>query len=255
MEWEKKVSMLFWLGTFVMVFFAGGVIIFVVTYLRQFYSFKQQEKDKLLRACLEVERTERKKISSYIHDTVCNDIYAVSIYLSILEQEEVQPDKRSRLAEVQHLLDDILNKTRDISYTTMSPLLEFSGLVPALEDYFMRFNKLHKIQISFQCLNELPRIDLSVSYEVYRILQEMANNMVKHGQFKNAVISIRSKGKQIVIKLEDDGIPFDIYREYKEANGMGIKNIFSRLRQIGGTLNQHRIENSNQLIFKFRLHD
>jgi signal transduction histidine kinase len=255
MDWEKNIATVFWTGTSIMVFFAIGVVIFGVTYLKKFYDLKQKEQDRLLRACLEVERNERKKISSYLHDTVCNDIYAVSVYLSILGQDDILPEKKSRIVELQHLLDKILNKTRDISYMTMSPLLEFSGLVPALQDYFLRFNKLHTVQIRFECLTEVPVIDLAVSYEVYRILQEMANNMMKHGNVKKAKISIEKKKKFIIVKLQDDGIPFDIRREYQEAGGMGIKNIYSRLQKIGATLKQKRNKNGNKLTLKFQIND
>lgn len=210
MEWEKNIGTVFWIGTIIMVSFTVGVVVFAVIYLKKIYSLKQKENDKLLRACLEVERNERKNISSYLHDTVCNDIYAVSVYLSILEQDESRVEKKRRIIEVQQLLDNILNKTRDISYTTMSPLLEFSGLVPALQDYFMRFNKLHTIQITFECVNEIPKLELAVSYEVYRILQEMANNMLKHGKVTQAKISIEQKKDSIIIMLQDDGIPFSI---------------------------------------------
>ncbi|WP_333627487.1 hypothetical protein [Sphingobacterium siyangense] len=255
MEWEKNIGTVFWTGTVIMVSFTIGVVVFAVIYLQKFYRLKKKENDKLLRACLEVERNERKNISSYLHDTVCNDIYAVSVYLSILEQDESSVEKKRRIVEIQQLLDNILNKTRDISYTTMSPLLEFSGLVPALQDYFMRFNKLHTIQITFECLNEIPKLELAVSYEVYRILQEMANNMLKHGQVTQAKISIEQKKGSIIIMLQDDGIPFNIKKEYLESSGMGIKNIYSRLQKIGATLKQDRNEKGNLLILKFQIHD
>ncbi|HAK30256.1 sensor histidine kinase [Sphingobacterium multivorum] len=255
MEWEKNIGSVFWIGTIIMVSFTVGVIVFAVIYLKKIYGLKQKENDRLLRACLEVERNERKNISSYLHDTVCNDIYAVSVYLSILEQDENRAEKKRKIVEIQQLLDNILNKTRDISYTTMSPLLEFSGLVPALQDYFMRFNKLHSIQITFECLNEIPRLELPVSYEVYRILQEMANNMLKHGQVTQAKISIQKNRDSIIIMLEDDGIPFSIKKEYLESSGMGIKNIYSRLHKIGATLKQDRNGKGNLLILKFQIHD
>lgn len=255
MEWGKNIGPVFWTGTIIMVSFAVGVVIFAVIYLKKIYSIKQQENDRLLRACLEVERNERKKISSYLHDTVCNDIYAVSVYLSILEQDESQEEKKGRIVEIQQLLDNILNETRDISYTTMSPLLEFSGLVPALQDYFMRFNKLHTIHITFECLNEVSKLELAVSYEVYRILQEMANNMLKHGQVTQAKISIEQNRDIVTIMLQDNGIPFSIKKEYMESSGMGIKNIYLRLHKIGANLKQDRNENGNLLILKFPIHD
>ncbi len=256
MELEKNIALYFWCGTFLMLFFAIGIFIFVTTYWRRLYQFRQNENDKLMKSCLAVERNERKNISSYLHDTVCNDLYAVSINLTILQQSEQEIEKLNTLADIQQQLDCIMNKTRNLSYLTMSPLLEFYGLVAALQDFFKRLNKLNHLHISFQCRVEIPKLDMSVSYEIYRIVQEMTTNMIKHGEAKHAHIVITRQENHVIIILQDDGIAFDMIKAYKESKGMGIKNIFFRAKMIQAKLKQQKTESGNKFILKFNLsHD
>ena len=84
-----------------------------------------------------------------------------------------------------------------------------------------------------------------ISYELFRVVQELTSNMLKHGSITTCTARLNTSSKGVCFELIDDGIPFDFKAEYKLNKGTGLQNIQSRLKSISATLEQEIIAKGN----------
>lgn len=250
MENEAGLKILFWISTVVMLLFTLAFLFITLIYHKKAHKIKQRQSENLLKATLETEKRERKRIAADFHDSVSGDLNAIRNYITILDQKEQDPEKRSILQEVKSSLEDILSNVQNINYNLMPPLLESSGLVPTLNDYFERVKKLNHISITVNYSHKNIPISSSDAYELFRIIQELFSNMLKHGKPKQIDFSIIKNSNVIEIEVSDDGIPFDFYNKLKNTSGMGLKNILSRLKHVEASLEQIPVDKGNKIVIR-----
>lgn len=249
---EIELKFLFWVGTFMMLALAVTLILITLLYHKRVYSMREKEAENLLKATLEVEQKERRRIASDFHDGVNGDLNAISNYISLLYAKEEDNFKKSVLQEVKQTLDHTKENIQMISYNLMPPLLDTLGLVAVLKDFFVKFSKWSKIGINDRYLNEYITLTQTEAYELYRIIQELFNNMFKHGQISQVNFSISASDQFVKVILSDDGAPFDFYQQLKTSKGIGLKSITTRLKQIGAQLEQEHPESGNTIILTLK---
>ncbi len=247
MENEAGLKIFFWLGTFIMLTLTLSVLFITVMYQKKVHKMRQKESENLLQASLDSEKKERKRIASDLHDSVAGDISAVRNYIAILNRKEQDVYNKSILEEVTEALNNTLNNIQEISYNLMPPLLETSGLIPTLKDYFDRVRKWSNISITTQYYTGNITLSSSEVYELYRIIQELIHNIIKHGNVTRIHFSVRNENNVLIFEMTDDGSYFDFYKKMESTSGMGLKNITSRIRKIGATLKQIPNEEGNNI--------
>lgn len=252
MENEAGLKLLFWVSTSAILLLTLALLSFALIYRKNAYKLKQKESENLLKASLESEKRERQRIAADFHDGVTGDLNAIRNYITILDQQEESPFNKNILQEIKSGLDDTLNNIQHISYNLMPPLLETSGLVPSLIDYFERIKKLNNIAITFQYHQKDIQVSSSDAYELYRIIQELISNMFKHGNVSHIGFSIEKKGEIIEIKIADDGIPFNLHQSLGDTSGMGLKNILSRAKHIGASVIQVPADKGNTILIRLK---
>jgi len=249
---EIELKFLFWVGTFMMLALAVTLILITLLYHKRVYSMREKEAENLLKATLEVEQKERRRIASDFHDGVNGDLNAISNYISLLYAKEEDSFKKSVLQEVRQTLDHTKENIQMISYNLMPPLLDTLGLVAVLKDFFVKFRKWSKIGVDDRYLNEYITLTQTEAYELYRIIQELFNNMFKHGKISQVDFSISASDQFVKVILSDNGAPFDFYQQLKTSKGIGLKSITTRLKQIGAQLEQERPETGNTIILNLK---
>jgi len=248
MENETGLKLLFWISTSVILLLTLALLLFSMIYLKNTYKLKQKEAENLLKASLESEQKERKRIAADLHDGVMGDLNAIRNYITILDRQEESPLNKNILQEIKTGLDDTLSNIQHISYNLMPPTLEISGIVPALIDYFERLKKLNSVTITFHQYQKNIPISSSDAYELFRIIQELTSNMLKYGKVNQIDFSIEKQGEIIEIKITDDGIPFNLHQSLRNTSGMGLKNIISRVKHIEASLVQLPVDKGNSII-------
>lgn len=247
MEWEVRIKLFLWIGTFIMFIFSGGVVMFVIFYQNRLFALKKEEAALLLKATLAVEKKERSRFSADLHDGIGGDLNAIKNYLSVLGDYEDDPFKNEIIQDVQVGIRSIIRNTREISHNLMPPLLETSGLIPTLDQYLTSFRKISGVNYNFT----YNQVDISLSvnraYQLYRIIQELTTNMTKYGQVKNFSIQIQHTDNELRLIMIDDGIEFQLIELAKSSSGAGLKNILSRIQAIGAEIEQIRLNNNNQI--------
>lgn len=252
MESTNQVGTLILIGTGLITLLVLFVLFLAVFYQTNMMKVKRKEAELLLKTSLESEKMERKRIAADIHDGVSGDLNAIRNFLSVLYKTEQDEEKKALFEEIKSGVEAALENTRLVSYKLMPPLLESSGFIVALQDYFDRINS--KTIANFSLETDIVFFDVSneISYELFRIMQEFTTNMIKYGNITKCSIGITFEEKVYNIIITDDGTPYNFKELYQVSKGTGLKNINSRLKVIESVLKQKNVSDGNQFLISIK---
>lgn len=246
---ETSLKIFFWIATAIMLFSVITVLLVVVLYNRRTYRMKQKESKNLMSATFEAERMERRRIAADLHDEVSGDLNALQYHVSRLAEQEKGSITKEELDKISSMLSKTLNHVQNISYNLMPPMLQDYGLILTLQSYFARIIQIYAIEITQEYHTKELDLPTALSHELFRTIQELTTNMIKHGNANKISFSISMKDDSVFFDTSDNGTSFDFYKSSKKSKGMGIKNIISRLSNIDGKLVQFPVNQGN----KFRI--
>lgn len=247
MENETGLKIFFWIVTAIMLFCVITVLLVVVLHNRRIFKIKQKESEALLKAVLEAEQRERKRIAKDLHDDISGDLNALQNLVTILYDKQQDSFNKEILYEASSVLSNTLENVQNISYNLMPPMLESYGLISTLKSYFERIKKLHNVEIIQDYQKEDLNISSSDAYELYRTIQELTTNMMKHGMSDKIAFSVFCKNNKLVFEICDNGSSFDFYKSSKTTTGMGLKNIASRMLDLKANLIQLPAKKGNKI--------
>jgi two-component system, NarL family, sensor kinase len=234
--------LIFSVATVGMLILAGAIILFIVFYQkkmikeqmkRQALEFEYQQ--KMMQAEMESQESERRRLAADLHDSIGGMLSTIRVGLSTLAR--TLPDPRS-MDETKAMLDDTISSVRRISRDLMPSTLERFGFLNAVKELCERFQGTSKISIHFSEPEEIPAMDKPRQLMLFRIIQELLNNAIKHAS-ANAIYVTIQNANGIYVSVEDDGVGFDPIVEMKEnqnGKGLGLFNIENRARLLGGKL-------------------
>lgn len=195
---------------------------------QEILTLKREQQVKTLESLMEGEEKERLRIAKELHDGVNGDLSAIKYKLTAMVEENTKV-----INEVVQMLDRSSEQVRAISHNLVPPALEKFNLIEALEDYAASMNEIHKPEITFQFLGDPIRLSKDVEVNLYRIVQELVSNAVKHAQASEITIQVSHQQNNLLITVEDDGTGFDS-KDIK-SKGIGLQNIESRIAYLKGT--------------------
>lgn len=218
--------------------FKGRLIFdgFVVT-VENITQLKEMEADSLF-AMIEGQELERRRLSKDIHDGLGPALSIIKLNLEAVLaeiEESHQTTTIKNLRTAVELIDSMAGEIRSISHSLMPRVLEDFGLVDALESLCNSLDNTNKIKVSFLNVGVNERFDKLVELGIYRITQELLNNALKHSKAESIQVQIISRSDSLVLMVEDDGIGFNIQEVDDEDEGIGLLNIESRAKALGGS--------------------
>ncbi len=231
---------LFLAGVFGMVLLSVALVVFFVVYQRRILEKERQRQQEekahqkqLLTAAVEVQETERRRIAGDLHDDIGSLLSATRLYL-----RQLTPDATAeRAAEIKdqalNILDEMIQNTRRITHDLLPPALEKFGFQAAAEDLCERIDLSGGLRVSFTAATE-DRLPPKREIALYRVLQELLNNTMKHAKAKNINVDLSWGKDQFNFMYQDDGKGFDLTTI--KSKGLGLRNIESRVSLIGGSL-------------------
>lgn len=176
---------------------------------------------------------ERERIAKDLHDSLGGLLSTIKLQIDNIQDKDGNVDRLPDFKKATKLLDFAVSEVRTISQNLQPGALKRLGLVPALYDLVNRYRTNQGPEITFQYFDVPSDLDQAFAMSVYRIIQELLNNALKHSQAKEIFIQLNKEGEDIVIHFEDDGIGFDANKIYKS---MGLENIKSRVNYLKGTM-------------------
>ncbi len=195
----------------------------------------KQQQDLTTQAIFESEQQERVRVARDLHDSVGQMLSVVKMQIS--NSLEVSPQSlQTSLQQTAALVDRTIHETRVISHDLMPHELNF-GLLSALEDlaYKTNLSNSTKIKLNFGNRTVFSRLEKSKEIALYRIIQEIVNNMLKHACAAEIELTSDVQDQLHYLKIMDNGKGFDSQKIY-ESTGIGWKNIFARANLIGANV-------------------
>ena len=190
---------------------------------------------EVLNATLAGEETARKQISQELHDGILGKLFGSRMGLGYLELQastETQLKYESFLNELQHIEQEIRDVSHKLHYNFSSVEVYFiKNIDLQLQEKSLLGNFSYKLQIDKKLSWE--NIASDIKLELYRILQECFQNILKHAKPSKVLLDFKLANKQLLVELVDDGIGFNTNQQFK---GIGLKNIQVRAEKIGGSI-------------------
>jgi PAS domain S-box-containing protein len=196
--------------------------------------FKQQELQKqkqLMQATIDGQERERSEISRELHDNISQHLTTTRIYLEVAKDKTAgQP--LEMILQAHKGLMYISNEIRRLSQSLAPPELRDIGLVESIRDLCDLLKNLHAFSIRFvdDSFNE-DKIPDSMKLMVFRIIQEQVNNIIRHANAANIIITLQADATDLNLFIADDGKGYDPQLIKK---GLGLTNIINRVELFDG---------------------
>lgn len=196
---------------------------------------QQDMQIKMLKANISGSEKERSRIARDLHDGVSGTIGSVRARVGMLFRKYRTGDVDNDFKEIMQLLEDAAGEVRKTAHNLMPEILLQEGLVNATEMFCDRVNSNHELQVNFTSTGQVKRLPPDVELSLYRTIQELVNNIVKHAEAKNALVQVGFNKDIVSITVEDDGKGMD-NGAVPAAYGAGLKTIAGRLMAMNGTI-------------------
>jgi len=231
-------------GTMGMLILALALVVFVVFYqkkrVNQQIKIAQRENEyqrELLNATIEIREKEQQRIAFELHDDIGSGLNAVKMHLSQKNLNE------SEIENAREQIKNLVIQVRDISNDLLPPVLNELGLNGAISNLCRRLS--NQTQTNFQITipsTELQELKKDIALAIYRIVQEILNNILKHAEANKIEVFVSNFTSKYVIIIQDNGKGFaPPDRLNVQSNSLGLKNIASRVQQIKAELKHELI--------------
>jgi len=189
---------------------------------------------------------ERKRLGAELHDGVGQLLSSIALEVSQLKNEslgadEMQTALRNISQRVTHAIDEI----RSISHDLMPGLLENFGLVEAIKGVCRNIQARTGIHFHLDAVDIEPVYTPEIEVNLYRIVQELVNNVVRHAHCTRVYINLIDHSDMLSLSVEDDGLGFDLNKKHE---GIGLGNIRSRVSILGGHVSVESSSTSGTLV-------
>ena len=198
-----------------------------IVYLKQ-----QQEIDKL-KARIQGEENERQRLARELHDGVGSLLSSAIMHTNQLEV--VAPDiKKSEIFHsIKNILTDAAVELRKSANNLIPEPVVNLGLAEAILQFCISTQKPYTAAVNVQVYGDLDSLELPLQLTIYRMVQELVHNAMKHSNAEKVLVQISRLHDQIEITVEDNGKGLESNSSHQ---GMGLKNLHSRVEELRGKL-------------------
>ena len=193
----------------------------------------QNEKQRLvLSATFNAQEKERFRISNALHDSVCQILYGIRLNLQSIQ---LSSDKKKELNNASQLLDEAIRETRTISYELTPSVLRDFGFTAGVKEMAQRLSS-SELRIFSHVDLTVDALDKEVQLYVFRMIQELTNNCLKHAQASEARITVTTEGDNVLLTVVDNGVGFKDSSDQALLKGSGLRAIKNRMFLLGGSM-------------------
>jgi signal transduction histidine kinase len=192
------------------------------------HQIRIDEQEKGFRRVVMAQEEERQRIAAELHDNVGQQLNVLKRELELLKVEVGNENETLQIIEKN--LDVASNDVREISHQMMPKALTENGLIHALGDLIDSVARVSEIQFTFEHYDSKENVPKEIEVSLFRICQELLNNILKHAQASEVHVFLHKRAKSIVLIIEDNG------RGIADSNteGIGVLNIKKRIELLRG---------------------
>jgi signal transduction histidine kinase len=243
------------------IFGLAGLVLLTALGFGLFYSNRQAkqkaqfdaEKLKLqtekTSAIVEAEERERIRLAKELHDGIGPMLSLAKFQLetAISQTQFNSIEQESLFQNTNAMIDDAAREIRTVSHDLMPNALLMQGLVSAVREFVNRLSLTGKIKVSLDVANLDERLPQLTETVLYRVLQELVGNIIKHSEATQVQIQLIRNDNELTMVVEDDGRGFDT-TNISSFKGIGLKNIISRIDFLNGQVNFDSGSNSGTTV-------
>jgi two-component system, NarL family, sensor kinase len=207
---------------------------------------KTMEKEKQinsLQSMVNGQETERTRVARDLHDGVGGLLSTVRMYYSSLHHETPGIKENPLYTKTGELINNAAEELRKVAHNMMPEVLMKMGLAQALKDLCNNVSAGKDLQVKFEGYGMDQRLESSTEIMLFRIVQELCNNIVKHSGATEALIQINQDHERLSLVVEDNGKGFDM-EQVSGRRSMGMETIKSRVNYLHG---QVSIDSQNNI--------
>jgi two-component system, NarL family, sensor kinase len=238
-------------GTLAMLALSGGIVWFVILYQRRVIQshidierINREKQQEMMNASIQSEEQERMRIAAELHDDIAPTLASVKLYLSAALLKNTETEQHAYVEQSKSLLDESLQKIRDIAHKLQPSTLYYLGLQVSLQALADMINNSGGLEVSYTTEHNLPRFRENIELSLYRVTQELLNNIIKHAHARLVTIETRLDNEAVYLSISHNGtgITQQLYEELVYKKGaIGLKNIVTRLKSIEGAVHFEQV--------------
>ncbi len=208
-----------------------------------------------LQSMINGQETERTRIAKDLHDGLGGLFSTVKMYFSSLLHEQQELKHSEVFNKSYSLIDTASEEVRRIAHNMMPEVLVKLGLVQAVQDLCANISAAKMLQVKMQAYGMDKRLSTSTEIMLYRIIQELLNNIIKHSEATEAILQFNKDGQRLMVTVEDNGHGFGI-QDPDGQQHTGLDTIRNRVQYLNGniTIESHR-ETGTTVMMEFLLNE
>jgi signal transduction histidine kinase len=190
-----------------------------------------------LNAMVEGQEKERQRIANDLHDNLGGLLAAAMLHFKSLKSAKERSDQERDilLKRTDDLIEEAYQMVRTMAHAKNAGVNAQDGLLPALETFAAKVSVLDKLVINVKEHGMVERLENSLEITIFRIIQELITNVIKHARATEATIHLTQYDDKINLMIEDNGIGFDS-AVIKPGGTMGLYSIQKRVENLDGTV-------------------
>jgi signal transduction histidine kinase len=189
----------------------------------------------MVKAIIYTQEAERKRIAQDMHDAISSKLNVVSLSTNLLIEDSTLTDEQHEL--LKHMLgimNNTLESARRIAHDLLPPVFDEFGLKVALDELLDDYLKTNQVQI-LHTIEALPSVPKNNGLHIFRIVQELINNAMRHGNASQVTIILKHLAPGFELTFNDNGSGFKV-NAIAEKSGIGLQNIESRVAILKASL-------------------
>lgn len=255
---NKDITLLITIGIASMLLLAAGFLLIMVVnqrkkwqLQRQMSKLKEFQQNQLIEAAVRSEEGERHRIAEMLHDEVGALLSSSRIFLVEMNTKNLSESDRQDHGKVKEMIDESIQQVRSISHNLHSTILKEFGLNEAIRHFMKKVTGGTTLNSVVELDEEYQISNAETDLAVYRIIQELVNNLIKHAHPRliNIRSSLTENQLQIQIQHNGEGLTQAQFEEFRfNPAGLGLKNIQNRIILLKGNILFSRLGNGEYVI-------
>ncbi len=191
----------------------------------------------ILSASNAAEEKERTRLAQELHDGLGALLSSINIYINLIITGGTQYEESFRTLKLtKELVGQAITSVKEIANNLHPVILSRFGLVATINSIIEGLENSRLIKFGFSHSSYKPINDKVLELSVYRIINELINNTMKHAKAKNVAISLSTENNHLILEYADDGVGFDMNKlpMSHDGSGRGLSNIIGRVKAVNG---------------------
>jgi signal transduction histidine kinase len=198
-----------------------------------------QKNQEIVEAMFKGQTFERKQVAAELHDNLGSQLSAMRWSILAMNKASMDVNEREIYENVLSMMDESYNQIRNISHNLLPEELEKEGLQKAVEKLIHKLNRNQSIAFSLNFSEYSQPLNSTIALEVYAIILELVNNIIRHSNADKASITFSNSDKNLRIQVIDNGVGLNP-THFDE--GIGFRNIKERVNKIGATIDLRNLK-------------